>query len=136
MNNSEELFNNLEEIRKIFKEVSDKNKEISEKKYNALSQDDKLDLFCAIVERIYKAEYVERRSYRGALYDVFEFDLDSYVRGMECGYMDIHNSIIKDDELKKMISKFILENFPERKSEVENLVSVFMRNRYSYLYKE
>jgi hypothetical protein len=29
---------------------------------------------------------------------VFGFDMDSYGIGMECGYMELHNSIIPKDE--------------------------------------
>ena len=44
-------------------------------------------------KRIYKAELVDRGSYRDALYDVFGFDMHMYGRGMDCGYMNIHNAI-------------------------------------------
>jgi ABC-type Fe3+-citrate transport system substrate-binding protein len=64
----------------------------------ALSEQDRERAFYAVVSRIFQAEIVEKRSYRGVLYDVFGFDAGMYVSGMECGYMTIHNSLVDVDE--------------------------------------
>jgi ABC-type Fe3+-citrate transport system substrate-binding protein len=66
--------------------------------WKALSQEDRERAFYAVVSRIFQAEIVEKRSYRGVLYDVFGFDAGMYVIGMECGYMTIHNSLVDIDE--------------------------------------
>jgi ABC-type Fe3+-citrate transport system substrate-binding protein len=66
--------------------------------WKALSQEDRERAFYAVVSRIFQAEIVEKRSYRGVLYDVFGFDAGMYVTGMECGYMTIHNSLVDIDE--------------------------------------
>jgi hypothetical protein len=66
--------------------------------WKALSQEERERAFYAVVNRIFQAEIVEKRSYRGVLYDVFGFDAGMYVTAMECGYMTIHNSLVDIDE--------------------------------------
>ena len=63
--------------------------------WDNLSYDDKLKAFYSVVKRIVEGEIIEGRSYRGVLYDKFQFDMDSYGIGMDCGYMTLHNSIQK-----------------------------------------
>jgi len=43
-----------------------------------------------------------RRTYRGALYDVFGFDMGMYGQGMSCGYFNLHNMIFDSFELSAM----------------------------------
>lgn len=64
----------------------------------SLSEVEREDAFYAVCKRIVKAEIVEKRSYRGALYDVFGFGAHMYINGMDCGYMTLHNSIVDADE--------------------------------------
>jgi ABC-type Fe3+-citrate transport system substrate-binding protein len=73
--------------------------------WKALSQEDRERAFYAVVSRIFQAEIVEKRSYRGVLYDVFGFDAGMYVIGMECGYMTIHNSLVDIDEHNELQRK-------------------------------
>lgn len=63
-----------------------------------LSYEDKLKAFYSVCKRLYQGEIKEQRSYRGVLYDVFGFDMDSYMVGMECGYMELHNAIYVKDK--------------------------------------
>lgn len=72
--------------------------------WNSLSETEREDAFYAVVKRIYKAELVENGSYRYALYNVFGFDPGMYMRGMDCGYMALHNAIFDGDELAAMKS--------------------------------
>jgi len=65
--------------------------------WDSLTQKEREDAFYAVVKRIYKAELEDKGSYRYALYDVFGFDGSMYVRGMDCGYMAIHNAIFEDE---------------------------------------
>lgn len=66
--------------------------------WDNLSYDDKLKAFYSVVKRIVEGEIVEGRSYRGVLYEKFQFGIDSYGIGMDCGYMTLHNSIQKKDK--------------------------------------
>jgi hypothetical protein len=62
--------------------------------WNSLSEAERESAFYAVVKRIHKAELIDKGSYRWALYDVFGFDPSMYARGMDCGFMDLHNAII------------------------------------------
>lgn len=80
-----------------YKKAQEFVKDQQERFWNSFSKQHQLDLFCAVVRRIYQAEIVERRSYRGTLYDVFGFDEAAYALAIEAGYMTLHNSICFDD---------------------------------------
>lgn len=96
-----DLLKTLNELSDLQEEF-DKAKFIYEKTceefWDKLSYDDKLKAFYSVVKRIHQAELVDRGSYRWALYDVFKFDTDAYGIGMECGYMELHNSITTTEE--------------------------------------
>ena len=70
--------------------------------WNGLTEQEREDAFYAVVKRIRKAELQDRGTYRYALYDVFGFDPGMYMRGMDCGYMDIHNAIFDGEDLQVM----------------------------------
>lgn len=88
----------LEELRKAFKEAAEAENKESDAFWESLSYDDKCNAFHAVVKRIVKAEITDRGSYRYALYDVFGFREDMYTRGMNCGYMTLHNSIVDGED--------------------------------------
>ena len=66
--------------------------------WNSLSEDERMDAFYAVVKRIHKAELIDKGTYRWALYEVFGFDESMYTRGMDCGFMDLHNAISWDND--------------------------------------
>ena len=70
--------------------------------WNGLTEEEREDACYAVIKRMYKAEVVDHGSYRYALYDVFGFDPGMYGRGMDCGYMKIHNIIFDSFELSAM----------------------------------
>ena len=70
--------------------------------WNGLSEQEREDAFYAVVKRIHKAEIEDKGTYRYALYDVFGFDPGMYMKGMDCGYMNLHNSIFDSNELSAM----------------------------------
>ena len=72
--------------------------------WNALSEDDKLRAFYSVVKRIHKAELIDGGSYRWTLYDVFGFGPEAYGIGMECGYMDLHNSIMSKEQYEEYMT--------------------------------
>ena len=66
--------------------------------WNSLSEDERMDAFYAVVKRIHKAELIDKGTYRWALYEVFGFDESMYTRGMDCGFMNLHNAIHEFNE--------------------------------------
>jgi len=88
-----ELSQEMEKSRKIYEHDNDT-------WWNGLTEQEREDAFYAVVKRIHQAELKDKGSYRYALYDVFGFDAGMYMKGMDCGYMAIHNAIfngVKDD---------------------------------------
>ncbi len=71
--------------------------------WDNLSYEDKLKAFFVITKKIHQGDIVDKRSYRGVLYDTFGFEVDAYVIGMESGYLDIHNCIFNacEDKVEK-----------------------------------
>jgi len=70
--------------------------------WNGLSEQEREDAFYAVCKRIWQADGIDNGTYRYALYNVFGFDPGMYGRGMDCGYMAIHNAIFDGEELQKM----------------------------------
>lgn len=89
----------LKKYREAYAYTKEQNEKREDALWNSLPYDAQLDLFCAVVRRIHKAEIQDQGSYRYALYTVFGFDLDSYGRGMDCGYLDLHNSIEVENDI-------------------------------------
>ena len=87
-----------EELRKAFEEARIASQESADVFWNGLTYDQKCDAFHAVVSRIFEGEVKDKRSYRGMLYDVFGFGPDMYTRGMDCGFMALHNSIMDDEQ--------------------------------------
>lgn len=76
--------------------------------WDSLSYDDKCNAFHAVVSRIFDGDIKQRGSYRYVLYDIFKFGPDMYTRGMDCGYMALHNSIMNDEQFAEA-NKWMLE---------------------------
>lgn len=64
--------------------------------WNSLTQEQQLLTFCAVISKLTQAELVDGRSYRGVLYDTFEFGMESYVCAQVSGFLDLHNAIDRD----------------------------------------
>ena len=90
-----EIGQEMEKSRKVYEHDNDT-------WWNGLSEQEREDAFYAVVKRIHKAEVEDRGTYRYALYNVFGFDPGMYMRGMDCGYMNLHNSIFDSNELAAM----------------------------------
>ena len=76
--------------------------------WNSLSYEDKCNAFHAVVSKIFQGDIQKKGSYRYVLYDVFGFGPDMYIRGMDCGYMALHNSIMDDEQFAEA-NKWMLE---------------------------
>jgi hypothetical protein len=90
-----ELSQEMEKARKIYEHDNDT-------WWNGLTEEEREDAFYAVVKRIHKAELQDRGTYRWALYDVFGFDGGMYMKGMDCGYMAIHNAIFDGEDYQAM----------------------------------
>ena len=91
--------------------------------WDALPYDEKLMVFSSVVKRIVKGDLKDRGTYRYVLYDVFGFDMDSYGIGMQCGYMDLHNSVVEKDELEQLRRKV---------RELESLIAAQQDHKENY----
>mgnify|MGYP000989737482 CR=1 FL=1 len=89
------LSQEMEKSRKIYEHDNDT-------WWNGLSEQEREDAFYAVCKRIWKADGIDNGTYRYGLYDVFGFDPGMYMRGMDCGYMAIHNAIFDGEELQRM----------------------------------
>lgn len=76
--------------------------------WDSISDADRRNAFHAVVSRIFDGDIKQRGSYRYVLYDVFGFGPEMYTRGMDCGYMALHNSIMNDEQFAEA-NKWMLE---------------------------
>ena len=89
---------NFDEVSDAYGKIMKQIEQEQEEYWNSLSKDDQLKAFCAVVRRIVQGELRDKGSYRWVLYDVFGFGPEAYVRGMDCGFMALHNAIVTDKE--------------------------------------
>ena len=87
----------MEKARKVYEHDNDT-------WWNGLTEEERQDAFYAVCKRIHKADIQDNGSYRYALYSVFGFDPGMYTRGMDCGYMALHNALFDGEELQRMKS--------------------------------
>lgn len=92
----------LVEIGKVMEEAAKEYETETDAWWNSLSMEDQERAFFSVVKRIYKGEIIDRGSYRYVLYDVFGFGPESYVIGMECGYLELHNVIYTHEEMREL----------------------------------
>jgi hypothetical protein len=100
--NKLQLFEILGELREAQQKYRENYEIMNDAWWNGLSEEERQEAFYAVCKRIHKAELVDRGTYRDALYDVFGFDINMYGKGMDCGYMNIHNAIHMGEELQAM----------------------------------
>ena len=95
----------LQKLSDLSQEMEKSRKQYAEENdawWNGLSEQEREDAFFAVVKRIHKAEIKDNGSYRYALYNVFGFDGGMYMKGMDCGYMAIHNAIGDGEDYQAM----------------------------------
>jgi hypothetical protein len=86
-----------EDIASSMQEASDQYDQKAEEYWKSLSYEDQLQAFYIVTKRIHKGDIVEKGSYRHVLYDTFGFDFDSYIIGLDSGYLDIHNGLVTNE---------------------------------------
>ena len=94
-----------QDIEELTKKAFNEYEAEAEKLWESLTYEQKLMVFYSVCKRIYKGDVVEGRSYRGVLYDIFKFESDSYLVGMDCNYIDLHNYIQEGVESLKRTLK-------------------------------
>jgi hypothetical protein len=97
-----DLLEGLDKLREIQEESRIRYEAENDDWWNGLTESEREDAFYAVCKRIHKAELKDHGTYRWALYDVFGFDMNMYGRGMDCGFMAIHNAIYDGEELQAM----------------------------------
>jgi hypothetical protein len=96
-----DYMNASEEITKALEEGKLESETAANQFWDSLSYDDKCNAFHAVVSKLFEGEIRIKGSYRYVLYDVFGFGPDMYIRGMDCGYMALHNSIMTEEQFNE-----------------------------------
>jgi len=104
MTDKNKFLDTMTEIGQEMEKARDEYEKQNEAWWNGLSEQEREDAFYAVCKRIWQADGIDNGTYRYALYEVFGFDPGMYGRGMDCGYMAIHNAIFDGEELQKMQS--------------------------------
>jgi len=102
MTDKNQFLDTMAEIGQEMEKAREEYEKQNEAWWKGLSEQEREDAFYAVCKRIWQADGMDNGTYRYALYDVFGFDPGMYGRGMDCGYMAIHNAIFDGEELQKM----------------------------------
>ena len=99
------MTNDIKKVMQVLSEIAHEQEEIEkqidldmDEWWNAMSKEDQMKAFYSVVKRLVDGELVQKGSYRYILYEVFGFGPESYMLGMNCGFMNLHNSIERDVE--------------------------------------
>jgi hypothetical protein len=103
----------------------------NDKWWNGLTEEEREDAFYAVCKRIHEADLVNRGTYRHTLYDVFGFDMNMYGKGIDCGFMAIHNAIFDGEELQAMKKVTRVEVIDEEGRTYVNHLNEDQRVKYS-----
>ena len=95
--------------------------------FETLDTDTKLLLFYHITNTIYENYFIDKRSYRGLLYDKFDFGPEAYGLGYSSGMFAIHNAIFTPDDLEESFNDLVKHLKLElSEKELDSLKRVFM----------
>ena len=98
----EEALDKLAEFSQVMEKHRKQYEEENDAWWDGLTEKEREDAFYAVVKRIFVAELLDHGTYRHALYDVFGFDGGMYRRGMDCGFMGLHNAIGDGEDYQAM----------------------------------
>ena len=102
MKDREEVLQMLAELSESQQKAQEEYEAKNDEWWENLTEEEREEAFYAVVKRIYKAELKDRGTYRYALYNVFGFEPGMYARGLDCGYMALHNAIFDGNEMVSM----------------------------------
>jgi hypothetical protein len=114
MNDSRKnLWEALRELSDIQEDIETQYDEDANAFWNSLSKEEQMLAFYVVVRNLADAELKDDfETYRTILYERFEFPSESYMIGMMCRFMELHNSIIRPSE-QSAYRKFYYERAKE-----------------------
>lgn len=95
----QEIMDALHESGKAFTQAMNEYQNAANSFWSGLEPEEQLMAFCAMIERLHKGECEEGRSYRGILYDTFGWGPEAYATAQCAGFLDLHNSIYRFDDM-------------------------------------
>ena len=105
----QEVMDALHESGNAFAKAMDEYQQMANSYYSGLEPEEQLWAFCSIVEKLCKGELDEHRSYRGILYDTFGWGPEAYAAAQCAGFLGLHNSIYKFEDLEIVFKNTLKE---------------------------
>jgi len=105
----QEVMDALHESGRAFQRAADEWQQMANSYYSSLEPEEQLWAFCAVVEKLCQGELDEGRSYRGILYDIFGWGPEAYAAAQHAGFLGLHNSIYRFDDLEHVIGQTLKE---------------------------
>lgn len=105
----QEVMDQLHETGNAFAKAADEWQQMANSYYSSLEPEEQLWAFCAVVEKLSKGELDENRSYRGILYDTFGWGPEAYSAAQHAGFLGLHNSIYRFEDLEHVLSNTLKE---------------------------
>ena len=105
----QEVMDALRESGRAFAKAADEYQDMCRSYYSGLESEEQLMAFCAIVDKLCQGELDEGRSYRGILYDTFGWGPEAYAAAQHAGFLGLHNSIYRFEDLEHVMSNTLKE---------------------------
>jgi hypothetical protein len=105
----QEVMDQLHESGRLFNQAMDAYQQMANSYFSGLEPEEQLWAFCAIVEKLCKGELDENRSYRGILYETFGWGPEAYAPAQCAGFLGLHNSIYRFDDLEHVMTNTLKE---------------------------
>ena len=110
----------LNELGEIQEDIEQQYDEDANALWNSLSVDNQMLLFYYIIKQIADAELKDdHETYRQILYERFGFPSESYQIGMMCGFLELHNSIVKRSD-QSAYREFMRERLQNAQKRTDN----------------
>lgn len=105
----QEVMDALHESGNAFLKAANEYQDMATSYYSSLEPEEQLWAFCAVVEKLSKGELDENRSYRGILYDTFGWGPEAYAAAQHAGFLGLHNSIYRFEDLEHVMTNTLKE---------------------------